>query len=301
MEFLDINYAEVKPKEVDSNFLNGILFLVDKGLESKDLQDPVALSAELDEKVQKQITAIGETKPNTQDKAIVSALFNRYPKMLEDKSDVKEFKEHLTNLFKAKEMTDGSIKYLIERLMQPDTLEKGSAPAPVQQAAPQVQQQPAANTKQQSQAQVQPQESNNSEEDENFFEEWFSSYDVESELTEDEFSSLLDECNDCNDSSKEVLKLNPARKFIKAKLMDKELSSDGINEGFRRAATFIIRKESEYHGVNMMAMAPTKDHNDGYQIGDEIIKVSKDKAKSFMLDKRGNLVTKSMEQPNIDK
>lgn len=298
MEFLDINYAEVKPKEVDQNFLNGILFLVDKGLESKDLQDPIALSAELEDKVQKQIQNVGEAKPSTQDKAIVSGLFSRYPKMLEDKSDVKEFKEHLTNLFKAKEMSDGSIKYLIERLMQPDTLEKGSAPAPVQQAQPQVQQQSAANTKQQSQAQVQPQESNNSEEDEDFYEEWFSSYDVESDLTEDEFSSMVDDCHDC--SSREY-KVNPARKFIKAKLIDKELSEDGITEGFRRAATFIMMKESEYHGGTLVSMEPTKDHNDGYQIGDEIIKVNKDKARSFMLDKRGNLVTKSMEQPKIDK
>lgn len=299
MEFLDINYSEVPGKEVDDNFLNGILFLVDKGLESKDLQDPIVLSQELDKGFQKQLVSVGEVKPNTQEKAIVTALFSRYPKMLEDKSDVKEFKEHLTNLFKAKEMTDGAVKYLIERLMQPDTLEKGGAPAPAQVPPPQV------DPAQASKAQTQPAqqgkggpaqvaETNNSEEDESFYDEWFSSYDVESELTDKDFSEMVKDCN----IGKEY-KMNPARKFIRGKLMDKELSY-GMTEGFRRAATFIIRKESEYsRGGTLVQMASPKDHNDGYNTGDEIIKVNKDQ--TFKLDKRGNLMTKTMEKPKIDK
>lgn len=301
MEFLDINYAEVKPVEVTDSYLNGILFLVDKGLESKEMQDPIALSQELDKDFQKRIFNVGETKPNSQEKAIVTALFSRYPKMLEDKSDVQEFKQHLTNLFKAKEMTDGAVKYLIERLMQPDTLEKGVAKAPAA-PAPQVdpsQQESKAQTQKapQGQSQAAPQESNNSEEDSEFYEEWFSSYDVESDLTDKDFSDMVKDSRECIVSS---MKVNPARKFIQGKLMDKELSE--IPEGFRRASLFILNKETEYsRGGTLAATSPIKDHANGYDTGDEIIKTNRDKAKSFMLDKRGNLVTQTLEQPKINK
>lgn len=301
MEFLDINYAEVEPTTFDQNQISGILVLVDKGIASKVQMDPIVCSEELGDSFKKYVTSIGEAKSDSQDKAIVSALFSRYPKLAEDKLEIKEFKQHLSNLMKAKSIQPGGLKYLIERLMQADTLEEAGAPAPEQpqQEQPaQPQEQSKAATPQKG---AQPQESNNSSEDEEFFKEWEDSYSTETELTEDDFSDLVGDGLDENYSEESellVVRPNPAKGFLRGKLMDKQLSDP--NAGFKLASKFLLMKDAEYHG-GMMAMAPSKDHNDGYQTGDEVIKVNKDKAKSFLLDKRGNLVTKSMEQPKIDK
>ena len=99
MEFLDINYSEVQEVNNDNNILlNMLYFFIDAGVTSKEPVDGDALAKELDKPSQELLQTILSTKPDPQEKAIVTALINKYKNLDSDKKDVEEFKMHLKNM-----------------------------------------------------------------------------------------------------------------------------------------------------------------------------------------------------------
>lgn len=275
MEYLDMSYSEPEETQGDNQKIIDLLyFFIDAGITSKEPVDGNELAKELDQESQDLLSQILATKTDSQEKAIVTALINKYKNLDSDKKDVLEFKEHLKNMIDSNAIGYGSFNYLLERVTSGDVKEKstGLKPAPEQ---PQ-EQQPAAEQPQEGQdpnTQGAPapgvKETNNSDDmNLDYIDEWDNHYSMETDLTEDDFADILGESQEdwvsgnqevihaegtlSNKNSSEEVKnsMNTvpdrAKSFLKAKLKGREVAYSDDSEGFDRAATFLILKEKEY-------------------------------------------------------
>jgi hypothetical protein len=311
MEFLDINYSEVQEVNNDNNILlNMLYFFIDAGVTSKEPVDGDALAKELDKPSQELLQTILTTKPDPQEKAIVTALINKYKNLDSDKKDVEEFKMHLKNMIESNAIGYGSFNYLLERVTSGNVKDRKEA-TPQQPEQPQVDpseqpQQGQPGQEQEQSAQGQPADTNNSDMTDDLIENWDMHFSEDnSELTEDDYSDILGDSID-NLVSGELEVMNAesktshlrsseenkvgdegrakAIKFLKSKYKESKYSEmDKEDEGFDRAATFLILKEKEFSEtlMDLNPNLPRLNHNS-----------AESKVLAFLHDKFGYKPTK---------
>jgi beta-glucosidase-like glycosyl hydrolase len=198
MKFLDTSYSDGKPGRSEKDKMNIVLSVLGQGLEVKEqtkLNDFVGGLTKSDktffEKVKK-------SKTTAQEKAIVSALLNKYPNLLDNEKEQKGFRDHLSNLLKVDKLDEGALKYMFERILSKQVKEEKKEepkPEPEQEQeegeGEQAQEVEAQEAEGGEQPQTEAVDTENSELD--FYTHWETEFnDTETELTEDEFSNLID-------------------------------------------------------------------------------------------------------------
>lgn len=207
MEFLDKLYTEEvteksvnKSKESEGSKLDTVSKGLKQALELKDKTKLKDFVEGLDDSQKQFFGGLVKAKSTSQDKAIVSALTNKYPKLLEEDKDCKAFCEHVSNMVEVDKLSDGALKFLFERVAGKNIDDHKVAPQPEQEQE-QEQEQPEAQEAEGQEGQEgqepqnadgSPQDSNNSEMD--FYDAWEDQFnDEDTELTEDDFSGLIDD------------------------------------------------------------------------------------------------------------
>lgn len=284
MKYLEMTFSDEEKNQSSGKERIAILLpIVDLGLNSKEPIELEKAVEEMDASSQKLAKEIMSAKTDSQDKAIVSALNNRYPKIPNDKNEIKEFKEHLNNMLTSSVLSDGAMKYLIELIL----LKKGEQPKP--QPKPPVQKQLPPKTQPEAPVQAAPQEggtgsapeakaqeTNNSDmnshiNEDDYYSQWDRELSGESSLTEDDFADILGEkienlvtgtteimaedqaspLRSSEDRKNAVNALSPAAQFAKSKAQSGVAKNEAYSgkdkvDGFTLAATFLINKEKEY-------------------------------------------------------
>jgi len=200
MKFLDTSYSDGKQGRSEKDKMNIVLSVLGQGLEVKEqtkLNDFVGGLTKSDktffEKVKK-------SKTTAQEKAIVSALLNKYPNLLDNEKEQKGFRDHISNLLKIDKLDEGALKYMFERILSKQVKEeKKEEPKPEPEQEEEGEEGEGEQAKEVEAEQAEgggeaapAVDTENSELD--FYTHWENEFnDTETELTEDEFSNLIDE------------------------------------------------------------------------------------------------------------
>ena len=317
MEYLDMTYADETPEvnPQSQGMLDMLYFFIDAGITKKEPTDGDALSKELDQPAQELLHGILETAPEPQDKALVTALINKYKNLDSDQRDIAEFKEHLKNMVDSNALGYGALNYLLERVTSGDVKDKnkGIQPQPPQQQQPEQPQpeQPEGGDQgggeQQQQGQQGAADTNNSDlMTLNYIEEWDDNFSAETDLTEDDFSDILEGSIEDLVSNQEVIEAEPegsslrsseskkvqeshllsrAKTFLKSKYRGEDVRYSSLSDqGFERAATFLILKEAEY--TNLPNVIEPMNEVTNLDLSDENkVELSKIKARKFLAKK----------------
>lgn len=236
MEFLDKIYAEGKPDapeemkentsgvdnpdkkpepktkisdgkqgKSDNDSLSIVMAVIEQALRLKDKAKFTDFIDGLEDTHKTYLDKVIKSKTSPQEKAIVSALLNKYPKLTESKKQELEFKSHVTNMMNINKLGDGSLKYLLERLSsknvdedkpkpeQPEQPEQpeGSEQPQNEEGQPEAQEAEGGAVEQQS-APGQPEDSQNSSMD--FYDVWEDEFnDTDTNMSEEDFSDLIDD------------------------------------------------------------------------------------------------------------
>lgn len=151
MEFLtlgDTTYSDKKKGQSSADKTNIILSVVGQGLEVKAQTELNNFVGGLTPEHQAYFKKVAKSKSTDQEKAIISALLNKYPKLKKNKTQQKDFREHVSNMLKTDTIQEGALKYLLERLLevektkkkkeqQEDEAEQEDSEQPQEQAQPQ--------------------------------------------------------------------------------------------------------------------------------------------------------------------
>lgn len=253
MDFLsiqDTSYSDKKQGQSMKDRVNIVLSITNQGLEVQEQTKLNDFVGGLTDAHAKYMKSVVKSKPSNQEKAIISALLNKYPKLFTNEAQKREFREHLTNLLKKDKINEGAMKYLVERLLskEADKPEQPEAPQP-EPEAPEGEEgddgEPAESgdneegNQPDSSQKAPAADTNNSD----FFSDWDDDFnDAHTDLTEDDFNDLLDH--------KEVSGLLGESTFSTPQefLINKDLSKEVVYSTRMLAEDFIAEKlmEREY-------------------------------------------------------
>lgn len=127
MEFLSLEenlYSDGKKGKSNKDNVNIILSVVGQGLEVKEQTDLNNFVGGLTEEHKTYFSKVIKSKSTDQEKAIISALLNKYPKLKNNEAQQREFREHLENMLDTGKVKSGALKYLLERLLEVDKKKK---------------------------------------------------------------------------------------------------------------------------------------------------------------------------------
>jgi hypothetical protein len=127
MEFLTLNdslYSDEKQGQSNSDKVNIILSVVGQGLEVKTQTTLNDFVGGLTDSHKKYFDKVMKSKTSDQEKAIISALLNKYPKLKNNEAQQREFRKHVSNLLGTDKLNEGALKYLLERILEVDSQEK---------------------------------------------------------------------------------------------------------------------------------------------------------------------------------
>jgi hypothetical protein len=127
MEFLSLEeslYSDGKKGKSNKDNVNIILSVVGQGLEVKEQTDLNNFVGGLTEAHKTYFSKVIKSKSTDQEKAIISALLNKYPKLKNNEAQQREFREHLENMLDTGKVKSGALKYLLERLLEVDKKKK---------------------------------------------------------------------------------------------------------------------------------------------------------------------------------
>lgn len=111
---------KAEKKNTNKDKVNIVLSIVDRGLETKEQTKENDFAGGLSGKDAKFYKEVLKSKPTNQEKAIISALLNKYPELYKEEAQQREFREHVENLLKADKLENGSLRYLLNRLLEND-------------------------------------------------------------------------------------------------------------------------------------------------------------------------------------
>lgn len=236
-------------KNTTKDKVNIILSLVDRGLETKEQTEENDFAGGLSDKDAKYYKEVLKSKPTNQEKAIISALLNKYPKLYKEEAQQREFREHVENLLNEGKLEDGALKYLLSRLLEKEDADKdkkrGKEEEQVEEVQPEGQPeggeeegegaQPAV-----SQEQMEAQQAGAAQEGaySDFYSEWEKEFnDTDIDLTEDQFNDLLAEEELKQLLGEDKLYASLSEKFLVRKLTEsmskeREYSSLMVAEDF---------------------------------------------------------------------
>lgn len=233
MEFLsikDTNYADKKQGMSSKDQVNIILSVANQGLEVKEQTKLNDFIGGLTEEHSRYFSKVLKAKTSGQEKAIISALLNKYKNLYSNEAEKREFREHLANMLKSDKLTDGALKYMLERILSKDSDEN-----PKKKEKPEGQVQEPENGQpeegsgpegedegegegQPAQAAAPAQDTNNSASD--FYSDWEDEFNDDNlTISEEEFDDLID-----NDEIKSLLGedkvYSSAKDFLREKLIN---------------------------------------------------------------------------------
>lgn len=267
MEYLDMNFAdEVKQDGLSKENIDAILTLIDAGIATKDPLDIEELVGKLSKPTQEYLGGIMKAKSDGQDKAIISALVERYPKLDSDNGEQKEFKQHVQNMIQSNNLKDGTAKKLIEIIVlkQSDSNNNKKKETPEQPEQPEAEQpEQAAETSQDGET-GDSQETNNSDMElgnDSFYANWETDLNEDLDLTEDDYAEMLgDNIEELISGTTEIINSEPSvshlrssedRKEVEKKLIErrKSMSSNSNYAGVDLAIKFLVEKERQYSEI----------------------------------------------------
>jgi hypothetical protein len=232
MEFLsiDTSYSDGSKGRSSEDKVNIILSTVNKGLESKEQKDLNNFVGGLTESHSKYFTKVISSTPKDKEKAIISALLNKYPELESNEDQKKDFKEHVSNLLKEGKLRNGALKYLLERLLG---VEPNSEEALEDSKE---------GKKEEKSKEDDFKEKDSENSDLDFYSEWDKEFkDSETSLSEEDFYSLTSEeelDNLLEDSYSEEVNLSQA--FLQTK--KDEIVKDKEYTSLMKAEDFIVDK-----------------------------------------------------------
>lgn len=225
MEFLDINFAEEedkldnpteeqesKPEEKEEEGKKDseekldntgiVTSVLEQALDIKEPIDANQFVDSLDEEYQKTFREIMKSRTSGQERALVTALMDKYPKLKEEKHDTEEFKAHVENMLEAGKLEGGALRMLFSLILTGNEDGEVTKEEPAQpeneDGQPEAEEpegnEEAVETEQEGGAM--PQDSNNSDmtETQDFYDKWSDLFnDDHTDMTEDDFADLYEE------------------------------------------------------------------------------------------------------------
>lgn len=273
MEFLDMNSFETiysepnKPEDSENNKSTEVVSIIERALSTTDNITLKQFAEGLEGQAGNIFVNALSSKTSDLDKGLITALLKKYPKLKIKEIQQLDFKNHVSNLVDSGKLSDGGLKYLVERLLEIDRVKKMEEQQQEEedqneQGQPQNEQ---GGDEEPSQEAPQAQESQDTQ-NSDFYSEWDRNFNnTDTPLTEEDFNDMIDyqevegylKYPSNHRTSSEYKKNNPitlADKFLSDKKTSP--SKESTYTSLMRAEDFILGKilETKYDYYDLDAI-----------------------------------------------